>query len=85
MARLGQMASEGFSIGLEDLPDVAVRPPVLGGAGGRGAGVQVHGPLLHLEVHAEGDPEMQANAIRSIVLPELAAAFEQLALESGVA
>jgi tape measure domain-containing protein len=87
MQELGAMTGAGFQIGLdESMPDVngslAVAAPALGGAASRV--INVGG--VHIEMHiASGDPQSIEDTVRRILLPELEAAFEGLALEGGLA
>jgi hypothetical protein len=84
MEELGQHTGEGFALGLDaSMPDfdaaVEASSPS-GRAGGGGATFNI-GPF---EIQAS-NPEEMASALRSIVLPELEAALESLAIEGGVA
>lgn len=86
MMELGAMSGEGFALGLAgSMPDVgAVAAPRLGSAA-RGAGRPPINLSFEVRVEGGGDPDAQAEAIRRIVLPEIEAALEQLAVSEGVA
>jgi tape measure domain-containing protein len=84
MRELGEMTGAGFALGLGDsMPDITPSLGVDAPSLSRG-GINVGG--VHIEMHiASGDPQSIEDSVRRILLPQLEAAFEGLALEDGTA